>query len=49
MDFDALIAIARTQRQHPEVLIIIPEEWSQGRTVSAAYRQQCSTALRRVC
>jgi acyl-CoA thioesterase II len=33
MDFDALIAIARTQRQHPEVLINIPEEWSQGRTV----------------
>jgi acyl-CoA thioesterase len=32
MDFDALIAIARTQRQQPEVLISIPKQWSQGRT-----------------
>jgi acyl-CoA thioesterase len=32
MDFDALIATARTQRQHPDVLISIPKEWSQGRT-----------------
>ncbi len=33
MDFDALIALARKQRQQPEVLISIPKDWSQGRTV----------------
>lgn len=33
MDFDALIAIAGTHRQQPDVLINIPKSWSQGRTV----------------
>jgi len=33
MDFDALIAIARTQHRQPEVLISVPKGWSQGRTV----------------
>lgn len=33
MDFDALIAIARTHRQQPDVLISIGRDWSQGRTV----------------
>ncbi|MFQ3192010.1 MAG: hypothetical protein ACI936_003161, partial [Paraglaciecola sp.] len=33
MDFDALIPIARSQHQQPVVLISIPKEWSQGRTV----------------
>ena len=33
MDFDALIAIARSHHQQPGMLISIPKEWSQGRTV----------------
>jgi acyl-CoA thioesterase II len=33
MDFDSLISIARTQHQQPEVLISVPKDWSQGRTV----------------
>ena len=33
MDFDSLIAIARTQHQQPEMLISVPKDWSQGRTV----------------
>jgi acyl-CoA thioesterase II len=33
MHFDVLIAIARAHPQQPEVLITIPKDWSQGRTV----------------
>jgi acyl-CoA thioesterase II len=33
MDFDALLDIAKTQRQQPTMTMTIPKDWSQGRTV----------------